>query len=584
MFSVRGYGVNIAVRVSVGVALSALLLGSTLTGSVGVATVTTADVHLRSEVAAKKKAAKGFLKIVVTGRGTYTVIGKGFRKSGQTSKTLRVKPGAYTIKVSSGSAKPGNVRVRKGKVSRVTVVFVAPTPSTSPTPAPSPAVSSVPSPPVTPPTTPTPTPTQTSGGAPGLVELVSTNEEGVQANLRSYAPAWSPDGTKIAFTSVATNLVTGDTNWVADVFVKSLVTGAIQLVSSDGAGKPGEYASSEPAWSPDGTKIAFHSNSPLAPGDTKPTLGGIFVKTLATGVVQRINTSASGDKPNLPSYNTDTVGWKLAWSPDSTRVAFTSNATNLVPGDTNNAPDLFVKTLSTGEILRVNTDPGGNQAEYGITAPPQGVRPGLNPQWSPDGTKIAFEDSRGLNLVPGVEAGVYVKTLSSGAIDVVRDAAGEPVGAREPAWSPDGSKIAFVSGESHLVSGDGNEQADVFVKDLATGAITCASTNPDGSVAEGGRAPRWSADGTRISFIGWDSFALDDAIGGYEVFVKTLGNGTLQRASTDAAGNKAPALLDIYDAAPWSPAANKLAFLSPATNLAPGATNGETHVFVKTLG
>lgn len=110
-------------------------------------------VHPATEVqvaAAKKKVAKGRIKVTLTGTGSYTIKGKGYRKTAATSKTFKVKVGRYSIKAPGGTAKPAKVKVRKGKTVKVRVTFPA-------TPAAPPPV--IPTPPVTPPpTTPPPPP------------------------------------------------------------------------------------------------------------------------------------------------------------------------------------------------------------------------------------------------------------------------------------------------------------------------------------------------------------------------------------------------------------------------------------------
>jgi hypothetical protein len=100
-----------------------------------------------SQVTATKKPVKGTLKIAVTGSGTYTIKGKGFRKVGHASKTYKVRPGRYKVTAQGAAVTPGKVRVRARKTARVRVTF--PVSGQNPT--------------QTPPTdTPTPTPTPTT--------------------------------------------------------------------------------------------------------------------------------------------------------------------------------------------------------------------------------------------------------------------------------------------------------------------------------------------------------------------------------------------------------------------------------------
>ena len=142
-------------------------------------------------------------------------------------------------------------------------------------------------------------------------------------------------------------------------------------------------------------------------GDTNNG-GDLFVKDLATGSIQRLSTTATGDQAD---------GWTagyIGWSPDGTRLAFSSSATNLVPGDTNAEPDVFVKSLSDGSIERISTTATGEQA----TGEQGGLRFYDRIEWSPDGTRLAFASSA-TNLVPGdtnAQDDVFVKSVSDGTI------------------------------------------------------------------------------------------------------------------------------------------------------------------------
>ncbi len=115
------------------------------------------------------------------------------------------------------------------------------------------------------------------------VDLISTDALGGQGNRESLIAAFSPDGTKVAFRSYASNLVAGDTNATSDIFLKDLTTGAITLLSADSLGAQGNGTTSDIAFSPDGTKILLRSAaSNLTPGDTNGTWD-IFLKDLTTG-------------------------------------------------------------------------------------------------------------------------------------------------------------------------------------------------------------------------------------------------------------------------------------------------------------
>lgn len=299
--------------------------------------------------------------------------------------------------------------------------------------------------------------------ATGKVTMVTSASDGTPANGDYYQSTFSADGTKVVFTSGATNLVQGDTNGQPDIFVKDLATGTLTLVSAAADGTPANAESTFKALSSDGTKVLFATAaSNLVPGDTN---GGqdLFVKDLATGKVTMV-TSASDGTPGNSFVSV------FAFTPDGTKVLFASEADNLVPGDTNGQMDIFVKDLATGETKLVSTAADGT--------PGNGYSD--NFKLSPDGTRVLFY-SEADNLVPGDTNGVpdlFVKDLVTGAITLVASRSDGTVsssGLVTAAFSPDGTKVIFFTDATDLLPADNNRAADIFVKDLVTGALTHVS-------------------------------------------------------------------------------------------------------------
>src|SRR5439155_409199 len=152
----------------------------------------------------------------------------------------------------------------------------------------------------------------------------------------SSNPSLSADGRYVAFASDASNLVTGDTGGRGDIFVRDLQTGVTTRASLDSGGAQGNASSDLPALSADGRYVAFASDaSNLVSGDTN-NVGDIFVRDLQTGVTTRVSLDSSGTQANGSSSGP-------AISADGRYVAFTSLANNLVSGDTNNTWDIFVR-------------------------------------------------------------------------------------------------------------------------------------------------------------------------------------------------------------------------------------------------
>jgi Tol biopolymer transport system component len=165
---------------------------------------------------------------------------------------------------------------------------------------------------------------------------VSVSSAGSQARGRSFDPAISADGRLVAFTSVAKNLVAGDASVRRDIFVRNRATGRTRRVSVSSTGAEANSLSLFPAISADGRFVVFTSAaSNLVGGDTNRKYD-IFLHDRATGRVHRVSVSSTGAQANNQSL------WP-AISADGRIVAFTSYASNLVPGDTNHTSDAFLR-------------------------------------------------------------------------------------------------------------------------------------------------------------------------------------------------------------------------------------------------
>jgi Tol biopolymer transport system component len=213
-------------------------------------------------------------------------------------------------------------------------------------------------------------------------------------------PAWSPDGSTIAF---ARNF---------EIYVMDATgSGQTQLTHNTGGGD--EF----PTWSPDGSKIAFTRYG--AP------LGAIYVA----------NADGSG-QPQQLTNNLDGNDFEPAWSPagpdGSSRIAF-ARTQNFSPSE------IYVMNPDGSGQTRLTNDPAAND---------------FAPDWSPDGQKIAFASERDGN------AEIYVMNADGSAQTRLTN---EPAADAFPAWSPDGEKIAFTRGsfsnrEIYVVNADGSGQ------------------------------------------------------------------------------------------------------------------------------
>jgi Tol biopolymer transport system component len=414
------------------------------------------------------------------------------------------------------------------------------------------------------------TSTQWTLGAP---MLASSNAGGVAGNGFSLHPNFSPDRKHLLFWSNSTNLVPGATNGELQLYIKDLTTGAVALVSAAANGVQGNNVSIPPnnscqvlMFSPDGTKVVFESGSTdLVPDGTNGNQ--IFVKDLTTGAVTLVSADANGGQGNGNSLD-------FAFSPDGTKVAFDSSASNLVSGATH-TQDIFVKDLLSGAVTLVSADANG-----------EGNNVSSLPVFSPDAKKVevAFA-STSTNLVPGVTSGnseIYVKNLVTGEVTLVSADANGVEGNNFswlPQFSPDGTKVAFASFSGNLVPGGANGSEQVYLKDLTTGAVTLVSSDANGVPSDSGNSqlPVFSPDGTKIAF---ESAATNLVPGstGEQVFVKDLATGAVILASTDA--NGVPG--NSFSSDPnFSPDQTAVAFQSAAGNF--GVANGTVQILVRQI-
>ncbi|MEM8836282.1 MAG: FG-GAP-like repeat-containing protein, partial [Planctomycetota bacterium] len=311
-----------------------------------------------------------------------------------------------------------------------------------------------------------------------ITTRISESTAGAQGGGESLNPYISPDGRFVAFQSVATNLVAGDTNGEQDIFLHNTQTGTTSRVSVDSAGNEANDASDQAALSADGRFVVFDSiATDLVAGDTNSSRD-IFLHDTQTGTTTRVNVDDSGTEANGFSD-------RAVISDDGRFVAFESNADNLVAGDTNGFRDTFVRDTVEDITTRVSVDSGGNEANG--TSQFKAI--------SGDGRFVAIV-SGATNLVAGDTNGVNDiflhdrqtgQTTRASVDSLGMEANGDSIG---PSLSNDGRYVVFHNDASNLISGDANAASDVFLHDRvaaqgSTGSIvfvdSVATGNNDGS-------------------------------------------------------------------------------------------------------
>jgi Tol biopolymer transport system component len=480
----------------------------------------------------------------------------------------------------------------------------------------------------------------------GQTTQVSVSNTGAEPNWYSEHPFISADGQSVAFLSFASNLTSQtDSGGGEDIFVRNLTAGTTTLVTVTADGKSATNANpTAPSITPDGSHVLFNS-----PSDALVTQDGdrnwdVFVRDLSAGTTTLVTIRDPG-RPSLTangnSYMQPITAHANAISSDGRYVAFTSDATNLVPGDKNNNLDVFVGDQTTGKVTLVSVNAAGTGSGNSFSQRPAMsadgryvafdslasdlttvpdtngasdvfVRDlqtgtttlvtingagtaaadggGTQPVLSPNGRYVAFR-SNASNLLPGRTItgyyNIYLRDLQTGTTTLVSAAADGTAGnghSSNPVFTPDGRYVVFQSFASNLVPGDTNGQSDVFMHDLSTGTTTLVSVNQAGTGSGNGASqnPVISADGRYVAFESTASnLVANDTNGASDVFVRDLQTGTTTLVSVNQAGT-ASGGGGSQDAS-ITPDGRYVAFDSTAPDLVANDTNGKSDVFVRDL-
>jgi Tol biopolymer transport system component len=412
-----------------------------------------------------------------------------------------------------------------------------------------------------------------------LTERVSVDSAGAQATGSSDKTSISADGRYVAFESAASNLVSGDTNGLTDVFVHDRQSGATERMSVNSAGAQGNNVSLDPSISADGRYVAFWSRATnLVSGDTNGAWD-VFVHDRQSGATERASVDSTGVQGNGDSGGQLPFHIVPSISADGRYVAFWSDASNLVSGDTNAARDVFVHDRQSGATERVSVDSVGVQ----------GNGTSERPSISADGRYVAFQ-SAATNLVSGDtngESDVFVHDRQSDATGLVSvDSVGAQGNGQSgaPSISADGRYVVFSSSATNLVSTDTNGESDIFVHDRQSGATELVSVDSPGVQGNSDSWEPWiSANGRYVAFWSYaTNLVSGDTNGFWDVFVHDRQSGVTERVSVDSGG--AQGIGGGSEDHSISADGRYVAFQSSATNLVSGDTNGRPDIFVRDRG
>ena len=373
----------------------------------------------------------------------------------------------------------------------------------------------------------------------GTFERVSIADDESEAVLEptavagSFHPSMTPDGRFVVFGSGAHNLVPGDTNGKADIFVRDRLLGTTTRASLTGDEQQPDGDSSGPRISSDGNIVAFLSTATnLVPGlvvDCQPGFCvRLYLRDMAAGTTEMVSVNSLGEQAD------DEPSAGFGMSGDGSVLSFSSRATNLVPSDTNGQGDVFVRDRVAGTTVRISVDNSGNPSAEDSNS----VKPGV----SRNGRFIVF-DSGQSDLVPGDTNGtpdlfLYDRQTQMIELASVNDAGeqgDDTSGGDPPVVTDDARFIAFVSRSSNLAPGGGNtwvppgsdhavKVEHTFLRDRVAGTTVRISVNEAGELANGNcLGPAMSDDANVVVFmseatnLGAASAASPAALAGFEL-------------------------------------------------------------------
>jgi Tol biopolymer transport system component len=450
--------------------------------------------------------------------------------------------------------------------------------------------------------------------------LVSVADNEDLPNADSAAPSISNDGNLVAFSSHASNLVTGDNNGVDDVFVRNINGGTTDLVSRTSAGAIATGGGSfSPSISGNGNAVAF--------GSQATNLGGsnAFDVYRRSGTTTELLDKVGATKANAASFDPEL-------NDDGSVAIFRSQATNLDPSVTGGITDAIyvakggtveAASRATGalgapahEVIRASVSGDGTQVLFewigqgvlpddtsfveGVamrdvdqhTTNPVAVPPGVtsftNPgdfgvegAFSADGRYAAFvTGSTALGVPAAGREAVVVRDTVTGATELASredGPGGAPMTGRmdNPAISANGRRVAF---ERETAAG----KSEIWLRDLDSGRTVRVDVTPDGTAANGdSEAPSIDASGLRVAFLS-RATNLDpaDTLDGKDAYVRDLAANTTSLASRTVAGTRSNG---GTEAAEISGNGVHVVFVSNATNLGDGDSDNSDDVHIRDL-
>ena len=408
-----------------------------------------------------------------------------------------------------------------------------------------------------------------NGISTGFTSLISRSSEGTLANNSSYWPTISEDGRFIAFMSGANNLVEGDTqicyvnylNTCTDIFIYDRINHQTIIASKSSASINGNGNSNYPSISGDGRFIAFVSESDNLVNNDTNGFADIFVHDVMTNQTTRVSVASDGTQANGASDDPSI-------SSDGRYIAFLSYSSNLVNNNTNGTYNVFLHDMQTHEttLISIRDDGAGMSGDM--------------PTISSTGNFVVYRSQYPFGYLQSI----YLHNTQTGETIRVSKSYTGGVPNGDSAWpsiSANGDYVAYVSSASDIVDWDTNGYKDVFVYDKSRDETYLITIGYDGSTSNGDSySAAISSDGTSIALYSVaNNLVPNEKNNREDIFVVDGTTGFTQIASIASDGTLGNG--HSYALPSISGSGRYVAFMSEASNLVSGDSNGFVDIFVR---
>jgi Tol biopolymer transport system component len=407
---------------------------------------------------------------------------------------------------------------------------------------------------------------------PAPAQLLSSRDSSVvspsSGDGDSVGAVVSPDGRFVVFSSVASDLVPeDDREFYMNVYLRDRTSNTTVMASVNLAGTGGgDGHSMFGQVSTNGQFVLFESDAGNLVAGSTNWIGNIYVRDMQAETTKLVSVATNGGAANGRSYD-------AMMTPDGHYVTFISEASNLVSGDNNGIPDVFVRDMIAGTTAVVSVGAAGPTTVIMAT-----------PQITPDGRYVAFFSSAtGMVAGASMNGETYIRDLSAGttiwasaeALGILQPSFGASVSSASsycPRMSDDGQRVAFKSGATNLTGGTA-----ILVYNHVSGTTTLVTTNAPGSFPsdENRYGPDMTPDGRFIAYVQAEPDGTNSDV--YVWNSSTASNILVSSDEDDLPANA------ISDSPNITSNGQFVVFLSNATNLVTNAVSSGFHIYLHDL-